>query len=37
VLVEKFGLGETGRTGGFVQLSSDDVKEILKIAVHATL
>ncbi len=37
VLVEKFGLGETGRTGGFVQLSSDDVKEILKIAAHATL
>ena len=37
VLVEKFGLGENGRTGGFVQLSSDDVKEILKIAAHATL
>lgn len=37
VLVEKFGLGETGRTGGFVQLSSEDVKAILKIAAHATL
>ncbi len=37
VLVEKFGLGETGRTGGFVQLSSDDVKEILKFAAHPTL
>lgn len=37
VLVEKFGLGENGRTGGFVQLSSDDVKAILKIAAHATL
>ena len=37
VLVEKFGLGETGRTGGFVQLSSADVEEILKIAAHATL
>ena len=37
VLVEKFGLGENGRTGGFVQLSSEDVKAILKIAAHATL
>ena len=36
VLVEKFGLGD-GRTGGFVHLSSEDVSEIYKIAVRATL
>ena len=35
VLVEKFGLGEEGRTGGFVSLSSADVAEILRIAAHA--
>ena len=37
ILVEKFGLGETGLTGGFVQLSSKDVEAILKIAANATL
>ncbi|MCQ2531220.1 MAG: iron-containing alcohol dehydrogenase [Saccharofermentans sp.] len=37
VLVEKFGLGEEGRTGGFVSLSSSDVAEIYKIAAKATL
>lgn len=37
VLVEKFGLGEDGRTGGFVQLSSKDVAAILEIAVNATV
>ena len=31
-LVEKFGLGEDGRTGGFVELSSKDVENILTIA-----
>lgn len=36
LLVEKFGLGD-GKTGGFVQLSSDDVAEILRIAAHAEL
>ncbi|MBQ8687067.1 MAG: iron-containing alcohol dehydrogenase [Ruminococcus sp.] len=36
VLVEKFGLGEEGRTGGFVSLSSEDVAEILHIAAHAS-
>lgn len=36
-LVEKFGLGEDGRTGGFVNLSSKDVAEIYKIAAHATV
>ncbi len=36
-LVEKFGLGENGRTGGFVKLSSKDVTEIYKIAAKATL
>ncbi|MDO5126216.1 MAG: iron-containing alcohol dehydrogenase [Eubacteriales bacterium] len=35
VLVEKFGLGEDGRTGGFVQLSSEDVASIYKLAVKA--
>lgn len=30
--VEKFGLGENGRTGGFVKLSSKDVEAILTIA-----
>lgn len=34
-LVEKFGLGEEGRTGGFVSLSSEDVAAIYKIAVNA--
>ncbi len=34
VLVEKFGLGD-GKTGGFVELSSDDVAAIYKIAAHA--
>ena len=36
VLVEKFGLGD-GKTGGFVPLSSDDVAEIYKIAVRASI
>lgn len=36
-LVEKFGLGKDGRTGGFVSLSSEDVASIYKIAVHATV
>ena len=36
VLVEKFGLGD-GRTGGFVQLSSEDVAQIYRIAAKATL
>lgn len=34
VLVEKLGLGD-GKTGGFVQLTSADVAEILKIAAKA--
>lgn len=37
VLVEKFGLGEAGKTGGFVHLSSKDVAEILTIASKATV
>ncbi len=37
VLVEKFGLGEEGRTGGFVSLSSADVAEIYHIAANAAL
>lgn len=37
VLVEKFGLGEKGRTGGFVSLSSNDVAEIYRIAAKASL
>ncbi len=37
VLVEKFGLGEDGRTGGFVSLSSADVAEIYRIAANAVL
>ena len=37
VLVDKFGLGEDGRTGGFVHLSSEDVANIYKIAAHATI
>lgn len=36
-LVEKFGLGKDGRTGGFVSLSSEDVASIYKIAVHASI
>ncbi len=36
VLVEKFGLGD-GKTGGFVPLSSEDVAEIYKIAVKASI
>ena len=36
VLVEKFGLGD-GKTGGFVPLSSDDIAEIYKIAVKASI
>ncbi|MCR5625405.1 MAG: iron-containing alcohol dehydrogenase [Lachnospiraceae bacterium] len=35
-LVEKFGLGD-GKTGGFVQLTSEDVANIYKIAVDAKL
>ena len=34
VLVEKLGLGD-GKTGGFVQLTSADVAEILRIAANA--
>ena len=37
VLVDKFGLGEDGRTGGFVKLSSADVASIYKLAVKAKL
>ena len=37
VLVEKVGLGEEGRTGGFVALSSKDVEKILNIAAEATI
>lgn len=36
VLVDKFGLGD-GKTGGFVQLSSEDVAKIYTIAAHATV
>ena len=36
VLVEKFGLGD-GKTGGFVPLSSEDVAEIYRIAVRASI
>jgi hypothetical protein len=36
VLVEKFGLG-SGRTGGFVKLSSEDIAEIYRIASRATI
>ncbi len=36
LLVEKFGLG-SGRTGGFVSLSSEDIAEIYRIAARATL
>jgi alcohol dehydrogenase YqhD (iron-dependent ADH family) len=36
-LVKKFGLPESGRTGGFVQLSSEDIAEIYKIAAKAFL
>ena len=36
VLVEKFGLG-SGKTGGFVQLTSEDVAEIYRIAANATI
>ena len=35
-LVKKFGLGD-GRTGGFVNLSSDDVAEIYRIAVRTSI
>lgn len=37
VLVDKFGLGEDGRTGGFVSLSSEDVAEIYRISAKAEL
>lgn len=36
-LVENFGLGKDGKTGGFVSLSSDDVAAIYRIAAHASL
>jgi len=36
VLVEKFGLGD-GKTGGFVSLSSEDIANIYRIAVKATI
>ena len=35
-LVEKFGIG-SGRTGGFVALSAEDITEIYKIAAKASL
>lgn len=35
-LVDKFGLGD-GKTGGFMQLSSEDIANIYKIAAHAEL
>ena len=35
-LVDKLGIGN-GRTGGFVQLSSNDIIEIYRIAAHASL
>ena len=31
-LVQTFGLGETGKTGGFVQLTSKDVENIYRLA-----
>ena len=37
LLVEKLGLGEDGRTWGFVRLSSEDVREIYSIASRASL
>ena len=37
LLVEKLELGEDGRTGGFVRLSSADVREIYSIASKASL
>ena len=36
VLVEKFGLGD-GKTGGFVSLSSEDIANIYRIAVKASI
>ncbi len=36
ILVEKFGVGD-GRTGGFVELSSDDITDIYRIAVKASV
>ena len=36
VLVEKFGLGD-GKTGGFVSLSSEDIANIYRIAVKASV
>lgn len=36
VLVEKFGLGD-GKTGGFVELSSEDIAEIYRIACRASI
>ncbi|HBB72596.1 MAG TPA: NADH-dependent alcohol dehydrogenase [Ruminococcus sp.] len=35
-LVDKFGIG-SGRTGGFVKLSAEDIAEIYRIAAHAEL
>ena len=32
ILVDKFGLGTDGKTGGFVELTSEDVRAILNIA-----
>ncbi len=37
LMVEKLGLGKDGRTGGFVHLSSDDIKEIYLNAVNAKI
>ena len=36
-LVKKFGLPAGGRTGGFVQLSAEDIAEIYKLAVKAKI
>lgn len=36
-LVEKFGLGEDGKTWGFVRLSSEDIAKIYTIAARATV
>lgn len=37
IMVEKFGLGENGKTGGFMALSSEDITNIYKIAVNAKI
>lgn len=37
IMVEKLGLGKTGRTGGFVHLSSSDIEQIYLNAVKAKI